>query len=85
MAYSGSTKGFMYPPSMAEPFMDLYVPRSNVGMASTHNSMIAQGDFPTELQTVELRPKSLPIVNKPEGDIEEGVSLAGTLYPQSEY
>ena len=59
--------------------------RSNVGMAATPESMIAQGDFPTELITIPVRPHELPILDLPEGDLMEGIALAGTLYPTREY
>lgn len=59
----------------------LDVRRSNVGMAATPESMIAQGDFPTELMTIPVRPHELPMPDLHEGDLMEGISLAGTLYP----
>ena len=83
MSHSAMTKS--HPELVPGAMHDLYVPRTNVGMNATPTSMIADGDFPTELQTVEVRPHELPILDLPEGSLEEGVSLAATLYPTHEY
>ena len=54
--------------------------RNNIGMKSEPNSLIAQGDFPTELETVEIRPHSLPDTSNPEGSLYDGVAFEQDMY-----